>query len=140
MRKHAETFHANKDCKLIIVYSISISPFSKEKFRVQLSNVICTKTGPSIPLLPLLLYENQSIRHCLSYDLKRMAMVLVLEVQVFQGVRFVEDPFFLSSRARVRVRFLDGAQNDEQFQKLQEQGEHIAMMAVFRHFKQVYLW
>ena len=29
MRKHAETFHANKDCKLAIVFFIPILLFSK---------------------------------------------------------------------------------------------------------------
>ena len=47
MREHAETFHANKGCKMAIVFFIPISPFSKKKFRVQFSNVICTKTRPS---------------------------------------------------------------------------------------------
>ena len=47
MREHAETFHANKGCKMGIVFFIPISPFSKKKFRVQFSNVICTKTRPS---------------------------------------------------------------------------------------------
>ena len=46
MRKHAETCHANKDCQLAIVFFIPISPFSKWKFTVQFSNVICTKTRP----------------------------------------------------------------------------------------------
>ena len=51
MHKYAETFHANKGCKLAIVFFILISLFSKEKFRVQFSNVICTKTRPCTPLL-----------------------------------------------------------------------------------------
>ena len=29
MRKHAETFHANKGCKLAILFLKTISPFSK---------------------------------------------------------------------------------------------------------------
>ena len=46
MRKHAETFHANKGYKMAIVFFIPVSLFSKNKFRVQFSNVICTKTWP----------------------------------------------------------------------------------------------
>ena len=44
MRKHAETLHANTDCKMEIAFFIPISPFSKKKLRVQFSNIICTKT------------------------------------------------------------------------------------------------
>ena len=50
MREHAETFHANKGCKMAIAFFIPISPFSKKKFRVQFSNVICTKTWPCTQL------------------------------------------------------------------------------------------
>ena len=46
MRKHAETFHANKGYKMVIVFFIPVSLFSKKKFRVQFSNVIFTKTWP----------------------------------------------------------------------------------------------
>ena len=50
MREHAETFHANTGCKMAIAFFIPISPFSKKKFRVQFSNVICTKTWPCTQL------------------------------------------------------------------------------------------
>ena len=46
MREHGERFHANKGCKMAIVFFIPVSLFSKKKFRVQISNVICTKTCP----------------------------------------------------------------------------------------------
>ena len=62
MRKREETFHSNKGCKLAIVFFIPISLFLKQKFRVQFSNVICTKTSSCTPLL---FYENKSLRHCL---------------------------------------------------------------------------
>ena len=58
-----------------------------------------------------------------------MVMFLVLEVQ-----------FFLRSSVRLRIRFLDDAQNNEQFQKIQKQSAHIKMLPGFRNFKQVYLW
>ena len=45
--------------------------------------------------------------HCLSYGLRRMATFVGLEVWFFQGVRFLGDPFFLRSRVRVRVWFLE---------------------------------
>ena len=51
MLKHAETFHANKGCDMAIVFFIPISLFSKYKFSVQFSNIICTKTKPSTPQL-----------------------------------------------------------------------------------------
>ena len=37
MRKHAETFHANKGSKMAIACFIPVLPFSKRKFRVQFS-------------------------------------------------------------------------------------------------------
>ena len=46
MREHAETFHANMGCKMAIFIFIPVSPFSKQKLKVQFSNVICTKTCP----------------------------------------------------------------------------------------------
>ena len=51
MREHAETLHANTDCKMAIAFFIPISPFSKKKLRVQFSNIICTKTWPCTQLL-----------------------------------------------------------------------------------------
>ena len=50
MHKHVETFHANKGYKLAIAVFIPTLPFSKKKFVVHFSNVICTKTRPGIPL------------------------------------------------------------------------------------------
>ena len=78
MLKHAETFHANKDYKLAIVVFGITSLFSKQKFAVHLSNVICTKTRA-----PLFLYENELLQHCLSYKMRQMAKFLVLEVRFF---------------------------------------------------------
>ena len=50
MREHAETLHANTDCKIATAFFVPISLFSKKKFRVQFSNVICTKTWPCTQL------------------------------------------------------------------------------------------
>lgn len=46
IRKHMQTFHANKGFKLAIVFFILTSPFSKQNFVVHFSNVIYTKTVP----------------------------------------------------------------------------------------------
>ena len=43
------------------------------------------------------------------WDMGQMTTLLFLEVRFFQRVRFLGCPFFLRSRARVRVRFLDEA-------------------------------
>ena len=51
MHKHAETFHANKDCKLAIVFFMPILLFSKYKYRVQFLNIISAKTSSCTPLL-----------------------------------------------------------------------------------------
>ena len=40
------------------------------------------------------LYENQSLRHCLSYYLRRMTTFFVIEVRFFEGVRFLGVCFF----------------------------------------------
>ena len=59
------------------------------------------------------LYENESLQHCLSYDLRQIATFSVFEVQFFQQVRFLGELFFLRSRVRVRVWFLgDAITND----------------------------
>ena len=50
MRKYAETFHVNKCYKLAIVVFIPTPPFSKQKFLVHFSNVICAKMSPCTPL------------------------------------------------------------------------------------------
>ena len=46
MCKRAGKFNASKGCKLAIVVIVPTSPFSKQKFVVNFSNVICTKTRP----------------------------------------------------------------------------------------------
>ena len=51
MLKHAETFYTDKSCDMAIVFFIPISLFPKTKFRVQFSNIICTKTRLIIPQL-----------------------------------------------------------------------------------------
>ena len=57
---------------------------------------------------PYILYENESFRHCLSYDLRKMTF-LVLEVLFFQRVPFSGGLFFPTSRAQTRAQFLDDA-------------------------------
>ena len=71
---------------------------------------------------PFFLYENEPSRYYLSYYLRR-------------GPVFPRSPLFLRSWVPVRVRFLDDAQNDKQFQKLQKKSTHIKMMALG-----IYLW
>ena len=85
MRKHTETFHAIKECKLAIVFFIAISLFSKQKLRRQFSNVICTKTRLAHLYF---LHENESIQHCLSYYLRRMTTFLALEISFSKGSVF----------------------------------------------------
>ena len=63
LREHAETFHANKGCKMAIVFFIPISTFSKKKFRVQYSKVICTKTTCPSTLLHFIFHI--FILHCI---------------------------------------------------------------------------
>ena len=50
MREHAETLHANTGCKIATAFFVPISLFSKKKFTVPFSNVICTKTWPCTQL------------------------------------------------------------------------------------------
>ena len=51
MRKHAETFHTYKSCKLAIVIFIPTLPFSKHTFAIHSSNVIWTKMSSSTLLV-----------------------------------------------------------------------------------------
>ena len=45
-----------------------------------------------------ILYENESLRRRLSYYLRRMATLLVLEIQFFQGASLLGGPLFLLLR------------------------------------------
>ena len=50
MRKHAETFHANKGCKMTIVFFIPVSRFSKKKkkqLRCNFQTLFARKRGPA---------------------------------------------------------------------------------------------
>ena len=69
MRKHAESFHTGKGYKLATVVFIPNSSFLK--FVVHLSNVIWMKTRPCTPLI---LYENELLQHCLSYDMRQITI------------------------------------------------------------------
>ena len=41
---------------------------------------------------PYFLYENESLQHCLSYDMKQMATFLGLVVQLFERAPFFSGP------------------------------------------------
>ena len=106
MCKHAETFHANKGYKLEFVDFIPNSLYSKYKFVVHFSNVICTKTRPCIPLL----FKWKWTTSTLSFiRLETNGNVFSPCGLVFLTGPFLRGPFFLRSRVRVQVRFLDDA-------------------------------
>ena len=104
MSKHEETFHVNKGYKLALVFFIPFHCFQNRNLGCNFQTLLARKQGLAHPYF---LYENESLRHCLSYDLRRMATFVVLEVWFFQVVRFLGGPFFLRSRVWVRVRFLE---------------------------------
>ena len=58
------------------------------------------------------LYKNESLQHCLLYDLRQMATFSVFEVWFFCRVRFLEGSFFLRSRVQIQVwvQILDDTQ------------------------------
>ena len=85
MRKHAETFHTNKGCKLAIVFLNQFRSFQNRNLGCNFQTLFARKRGLAHPYS---LYGNKSLRHCLSYYLRRMATFLFLEVRIFQGVRF----------------------------------------------------
>ena len=76
--RQAKTFNANKGCKLAIFAFIPISPFSKCKFLVFFSNVICKKTRP---FTPYFLYANEWLQNFLSLIMKQMTTFLGIEVR-----------------------------------------------------------
>ena len=104
IRKHAETFHVNKGCKLAVVVFIPFRCFQNTNLGCSFQTLFARKRGLAHPCF---LCENESLRHCLSYYLRRMAMFLVVEVRFSQGFRFLEGQFFLRTRFRVWVRFLE---------------------------------
>ena len=85
MRKHAETFHANKGCHLAIAFLYQFRRFQNRNLGCNFQTLFSWKRGLANPYF---LYENESLRHCLLYYLRRMATFSVLEVQFFQDVRF----------------------------------------------------
>ena len=89
MRKDLETFHANKGYKLAIAVFITILPFSKKKLVVHFSNVISQKQGLADSYF---WYENESIQHCLSCDLRQMKTFLILEFHFFESVFVFSSP------------------------------------------------
>ena len=114
MCKHAETLHTNKGCNLAIVF-IPISPFSNIVINTVINAFLLVqfdvdwvkrrRRGTSRPRKiqrlfarkldlanPYFLYENESLQHCFSYYLRRVATFLVFVVRFFQGVRFFLRP------------------------------------------------
>ena len=104
MRKHAEMFHCSKSYILTTVVSIPTSSFSKYKFVVHVSNVICSKGGLAHPYFS---YENESLMNHIW--LEKNGNVSSPCGADFPTDLFLRSPFFLGSRVRVRVLFLDDA-------------------------------
>ena len=65
--------------------------FQKKNLGCNFQTLFAQKRGLAHPYF---LYENESLRHCLSYYLRRMATFLVLEVRLFQGILFLGVRFF----------------------------------------------
>ena len=96
MLKHAETFYADKSCYMAIVFFFyQFRCFQKRNLGCNFQTLFARKRGLAHPNF---LYENELLRHFLSYYLRRMATFLVLEIRFFRGVRFLGGPFFLRSR------------------------------------------
>ena len=90
MRKHAETFHANKDCKLAIVFFMPILLFSKYKYRVQFLNIISAKTSSCTPLLFIWKWITSTLSFtCLEKD----GNAFIPWGPVFPRGRFLDDAF-----------------------------------------------
>ena len=98
IRKHVETFHANKVYNLVIVVFIRTLLFSKQKFVVHFSNVISTKTRPCTPI--------HFIWICITSTLSLIRLEINGNVLRTWDLVFPKGPFFLGSRVQVRVRFL----------------------------------
>ena len=99
MQKHVEIFRAKKGYKLAIIVLIPISLFSKQKFVVHFSNIICTKPRPCTSLLYIWKWitSNGNVFSTVSY-------IFGLKVQFFQKVFF--QVYFLTALAsRSRLIF-----------------------------------
>ena len=55
------------------------------------------------------LYEHESLQHCFSYAMRKMATFFGFEVRFFERERVLGGQFFLRSRVPVQVRFIDDA-------------------------------
>ena len=89
MLKYAEKFHYNKGCDMTIFFFIPILLCQCRDLGCNVQTLFSRKLDLAHPNF---LYENESLRHCLSYYLRRMATFLVLEVRIFGGVRFFSGP------------------------------------------------
>ena len=58
MRKHEETFHVNKDCKLTIVFFIPFRCFQSRNLECNFQTLFARKRGFAHPYF---LYENESL-------------------------------------------------------------------------------
>ena len=68
MRKHAETFRANKGCNLAIVFLYQFRRFQNRNLGCNFQTLFARKRGLATPYF---FYENKSLRHCLLYYLRR---------------------------------------------------------------------
>ena len=110
MRKHAATFQANKGYKLAIVIFIPALSFSKWKFVVHLSNVICMETRSYTSLLFILKWITSALSFIwLEPNGKVFTKSFSPVGPVFLISPFLGVPFFLRSRFGVHTRFLGDA-------------------------------
>ena len=86
MLKYAQKFHSNKGYDMTIAFFITNSLCQYRDLQCNFQTLFARERGLAHPNF---LYENESLRHCLSYYLRRMATFLVLEVRFFGGVRFL---------------------------------------------------
>ena len=112
MLKYAQKFHSNKGYDMTIAFFITNSLCQYRDLQCNFQTLFARERGLAHPNF---LYENESLRHYLSYYLRRMATFLVLEVRFFGEVRFLGGSFFVRSRIRFQVRFRCDAQNNEGF-------------------------
>ena len=87
MSTHRETFHDNRGCKLAIIFFYQFRCFQNKNLGWNFQSFFARNGGHAHPYFS---YENEALRHWLSYYLRRMTTFLVLEVCLFHRVRFSE--------------------------------------------------
>ena len=91
MWKHAEAFHEYKGYKLTIFVLFTNC---KKFFKIEICSTLFKRylNKNEALQIPIFVYENESLQHYLSCDMRQISTILVLEIRFFSTGPFLEVP------------------------------------------------